>query len=136
MGLRTQTQNAAFFERKGPKRKPLAPKEVFKSQTIRKILVSVKFVSAILGPEMAAPVLWTPEKMRSFCRKTYVNKIPRFKGGGILGLRGGEVPILFLWARGSFWNNDRNAFFERQRFRTQGPKSQPFLGLSIREPPP
>ena len=42
-------------------------------------------------------------KMRSFCRKTCVHKIPRFRGGGILGLGGGrEVPILFLWARGFF----------------------------------
>ena len=32
---------------------------------IRKILVSVKFVSAILGPEMAAPILWTPGKNAS-----------------------------------------------------------------------
>ena len=39
------------------------------SRFIRKILVSVKFVSAILGPEMAAPILWTPGKMRPFCRK-------------------------------------------------------------------
>ena len=35
----------------------------------RKSLVSVKFVSAILGPETAALILWTPGKMRSFCRK-------------------------------------------------------------------
>ena len=64
----------------------------------------VKFVSAILGPEMAAPILWTPGKMRSFCRKTCVHKIPRFGGGGgILGFGGGGgVPILFLWARGFF----------------------------------
>ena len=48
---------------------------------IRKILVSVKFVSAILGPEMAAPILWAPAKMRSFCGKTYVHKIPRFRVG-------------------------------------------------------
>ena len=67
-------------------------------QFVRKILVSVNFfVSAILGPEMAAPILWTPGKMPSFCRKTYVHKIPRFRGGG-------EVPILFLWARGIFLN--------------------------------
>ena len=42
-------------------------------------------------------------KMRSFCRKTCVHKIPRFGGGGgfrVLG--GGGVPILFLWARGFF----------------------------------
>ena len=69
---------------------------------IRKILVSVKFLSAILGPEMAAPILWTPGKMRPFCRKNRVHKIPRFRGGGIWGFLGGvgEVPILFLWARG------------------------------------
>ena len=34
-----------------------------------KNLVSVKFVSAILGPDMAAPILWAPGKMRPFCRE-------------------------------------------------------------------
>ena len=67
---------------------------------IRKILVSVKFVSAILGPEMGAPILWTPGKMRSFCRKNHVRKIPLFWGFFFGG--GGGVPILFLWARGFF----------------------------------
>ena len=59
-------------------------------------------MSAILGPETAAPILWTPGKMRSFCRKTYVHKIPRLGGGGVFWVwgGGGEVPILFLWARG------------------------------------
>ena len=56
---------------------------------LRKILVSVKFLSAILGPEMAAPILWAPGKMRSFCRKNHVHKIPPL--GGILGF-GGETP--------------------------------------------
>ena len=51
--------------------------------------MSVKFVSAILGPEMGAPILWTPGKMRPFCRKNHVHKIPRFRGGGILGFGGG-----------------------------------------------
>ena len=53
---------------------------------------------------VAAPILWTPGKMRSFCRKTCVHKIPRFRGGGYFGFwgGGGEVPILFLWARGFF----------------------------------
>ena len=35
----------------------------------RKILVSVKFVSAILGPEMAAPILWTPAKNAFFLQE-------------------------------------------------------------------
>ena len=59
--------------------------------------VSVKFVSAILGPEMEAPILWTPGKMRSFCRKNPVHKIPRFRGGGglwVLGV-GGECRFYF-----------------------------------------
>ena len=32
-------------------------------------LVSVKFVSAILGPEMAAPILWTPGKNAFFLQE-------------------------------------------------------------------
>ena len=35
----------------------------------RKILVSVKFVSAILGPEMGAPILWTPGKNAFFLQE-------------------------------------------------------------------
>ena len=64
--------------------------------------MSVKPVSAILEPETAAPILWTPGKMRSFCRKTYVHKIPRFRGGGILGLGGGgggSADFIFMGAR-------------------------------------
>ena len=65
---------------------------------IRKILlVSVKFVSAILGPEMAAPILWTPGKMRSFCRKTHVHKIPRFWGGFV---GGGSADFIFYGREG------------------------------------
>ena len=67
---------------------------------VRKILVSVKFLSAILGPEMAAPILWTPGKMRPFCRKSHVHKIPRFfGGGGILGFWGGECRFIFMGTR-------------------------------------
>ena len=35
----------------------------------RKIPVSLKFVSAILGPEMAAPILWTPGKNAFFLQE-------------------------------------------------------------------
>ena len=67
---------------------------------IRKILVSVKCVSAILGPEMGAPILWTPGKMRSFCRKTHVHKIPRFRGGRYFGFWGeGSADFIFMGAR-------------------------------------
>ena len=69
---------------------------------IRKILlVSVKFLSAILGPEMAAPIFWAPGKMRSFCRKNHVHKIPAFEGGGIWGFGkgGGSADFIFMGAR-------------------------------------
>ena len=62
-----------------------------------RILVSVKFVSAILGPEMGAPILWTPGKMRSFCRKNHVRKIPLFWGG--FGGGGGSADFIFMGAR-------------------------------------
>ena len=68
----------------------------------RNILVSVKFLSAILGPEMGAPILWTPGKMRPFYRKNHVHKMPRFYGGGgILGFGGGggSADFIFMGAR-------------------------------------
>ena len=55
-------------------------------------------MSAILGPEMAAPILWTPGKMPSFCRKTYVHKIPAFMGG-FWGGGGESADFIFMGAR-------------------------------------
>ena len=77
-----------------PNKGPFGQKWAFQvCPLIRKILVSVKFVSAILGPEMGAPILWTPGKMRSFCRKNHVRKIPLFWGGVWGG--GGECRFYF-----------------------------------------
>ena len=55
--------------------------------------MSVKFLSAILGPEMAAPILWTPGKMPFPAGK------PR---GGVfwdLGGGGGSADFIFMGAR-------------------------------------
>ena len=68
---------------------------------IRKILVSVKFLSAILGPETAAPILWTPRISAFFPQENlHVHKIPCFFwGGGILGLGGGgSADFIFMGA--------------------------------------
>ena len=63
----------------------------------QKVLVSVKL---ILGPEMAPPISWAPGKMRPFCMKTHAHKIPRFRGGGILGFfGGGSADFIFMGAR-------------------------------------
>ena len=67
--------------------------------------MSIKFLPVILGPEMAAPILWAPGIFGLFLLENpHAHKIPPFRGGGgVLGFfrRGGvEVPILFLWARG------------------------------------
>ena len=62
--------------------------------------MSVKFVSAILGPEMAAPILWTPGKDVFFLQENlHVHKIPRFfgGGGGILVWGGGEGSADFMF---------------------------------------
>ena len=69
----------------------------------QKNLVSVKFVSAILGPEMAAPILWTPGKKRPFCRKNlHVHKIPRFRGGYLGFFFGGGECRFYFYGRGDF----------------------------------
>ena len=36
--------------------------------------------------------------MRSFCKKTYVHKIPRFRGGGYSGFGGGSADFIFMGA--------------------------------------
>ena len=71
---------------------------------VRKILVSVKFVSAILGPEMAAPILWTPGKNAFFLQKNlHVHKIPRFGGGGgEFWFGGGGKCRFYFYGRGDF----------------------------------
>ena len=79
----------------------------WKTLNFRKIIVSVKFVSAILGPEMAAPILWTPGKMRPFCRKSHVHKIPRFRGGVFWVWGGGECQFHF-YGRADFSENLRS----------------------------
>ena len=73
---------------------------------IREILVSVKFLSAILGLEMAAPILWTPGKNAFFLQEDlHVHKISRFGGVGVVG-GGGGVPMFFFYGRGGF--SDKN----------------------------
>ena len=74
-------------------------KKCEKSRVRKILLVSVKFLSAILGPEMGASILWTPGKMRSFCRKTHVHKIPRFRGGVFWVFGGGSADFIFMGAR-------------------------------------
>ena len=74
--------------------------------------MSAKFVSAILGPEMGAPILWTPGKMRSFCRKNHVRTIPLFWGGG---LGGGECRFYF-YGRADFSEIHLSKFVRPKRW--------------------
>ena len=60
--------------------------------TIRKSLMSVIFPPAILGPEMAAPILWVPGSFVFFLQENlHAHKIPRFRAGvlGFIGEGGG-----------------------------------------------
>ena len=65
-----------------------------RSPSFRIILVSVKFVSAILGPEMGAPILWTPEKNACFLQEKPCPQNSPFLGG-FWGGRGGECRFYF-----------------------------------------
>ena len=68
--------------------------------------MSIKFPPVILGPEMAAPILWAPGIFWLFLQQNpHAHKSPPFRGG-VLGFfrKGGvEVPILFnFYGRGDF----------------------------------
>ena len=63
-----------------------------KNPRVRKILVP-----AILGPEMAAPILWTPEKKAFFLQENlHVHKI--LVGGGGFWVGGGRADFIFMGA--------------------------------------
>ena len=66
------------------------------------ILVSVKFVSAILGPEMGAPIIWTPGENASVLQEKPMSiKFLVLGGGGYLGFGGGggSADFIFMGAR-------------------------------------
>ena len=68
-------------------------------------MVSIKFPTAILGPEMAAPILWAAGIFWSFLLENpHAHKIPPFRGGGVLGfLEGGGWKCQFyFYGRGDF----------------------------------
>ena len=66
----------------------------------RKILVSVKYLSAILGPEIAAPILWTPGKHASVLQGKPMSIKFLVLGGGFWGfLGGGSADFIFMGAR-------------------------------------
>ena len=80
-----------------------------KNPRVRKI-----FVRLILGPKMAAPILWTPGKNASVLQeKPCVHKIPRFRGGVFCvnwgGGGGGSADFIFMGAR-IFLNLDSKTF--------------------------
>ena len=85
--------------------------------------VSVKFVSAILGPEMVAPILWAPRISACFLQENlHVHKIPRFGGGGYFGFEGGggSADFIFIWARGFFWKGPRLRYYLERVLRDMG----------------
>ena len=60
-------------------------------------------MSAILGPEMGAPILWTPGKNAFFLQEKPLSVKFPFFGGGVLG-GGGSADFIFMGAR-IFLNN-------------------------------
>ena len=61
--------------------------------------MSIKFPPAILGPEMAAPILWAPGIFWFFLLENpHAHKIPPFRGGcwGFLGRGGRSANFTFM----------------------------------------
>ena len=58
------------------------------------------FLPAILGPEMAAPIVWAPGILAFVLQENrHAHKIPRFRGGGVFWLFGGGADFIFMGAR-------------------------------------
>ena len=82
--------------------------------SFRKSLMSVFFPPAILGPDMATPILWAPG-IFWLCLQENLHdyRSPCFKGGGGISAfcgRGGggeEIPILFFMGAEIFLNHSR-----------------------------
>ena len=75
---------------------------MFKTR-IRKILVSISFPRAILGPEMVAPIFCAPGIFGFFLLDNpHAHKIPRFRGSGGVGVfwkgRSGSANFIFMGA--------------------------------------
>ena len=78
-------------ESRGPKLESLRPgvpqkvsnKSQDKSENVRQSVMSIEFPPVILGPEMAAPILWAPGIFCFFLLENpRAHKIPPFRGGG------------------------------------------------------
>ena len=92
------TQNTKEF--------PLLVKRPRKNKTpIRKSVMSIKFPPVILGPEMAAPILWAPGILGFFLLENpHAHKIPPFRGGSWFFLEGGGWKCQFyFYGRGDFF---------------------------------
>ena len=71
--------------------------------SLRKILVSVKNLSAILGPEVGAPILWTPGKDALFLQEKPMSiKFFVIGWGGYFGFFGGGECRFYFYGRGAF----------------------------------
>ena len=71
----------------------------------RKSLVSIIFPPVILGPEMAAPILWAPGIFWLFLLENpHAHKIPLFTGGvvGFCFFWGGGKCQFYFYVRGDF----------------------------------
>ena len=60
--------------------------------------MSIKFPHAILGPEMAAPILWAPGIFAFFLQENpHAHKIPPFRGGRGFFWKGGGGSVNFIF---------------------------------------
>ena len=84
----TDSNRVMRMARKTPKTQSLVKQRPFFPPFFQqKNLKSVIFPPAILGPEMAAPILWAPGTLGFSCWKPrHAHKIPRLKWGGSANL--------------------------------------------------
>ena len=103
--------------------------------TFRKILlVSIKFLSAILGPEMAAPILWVSGKncVLSAGKPMSIKFLVLVGGGGILGFGGGGKCRFYFYGHEDFLQHNNYVTFSLYRAIGRGG----FGSQTADDPPP
>ena len=85
--------------------------------------MSIIFAPPILGPEMAAPILWVPGMFGFFrLESPHAHKIRRFGGGGVLKGGAGNPHLIFMAAWG--FSDEHQNFYANKAKTEDAPLSE------------
>ena len=111
VGVRDIPAPGSLMYQKYPAQKLHLQAVFFEARESENVSRVPKFLPAILGPEIAAPILWASGKIAFFLHgNPHAHKIPRFRGGGGIGIffgGGGGKCRFYFYGREDFSERSR-----------------------------